>query len=459
MDMFQAEAAAWRGEVDTVTRCGHLAGAYQRGRLAINSGVNIYRNRPQVRALLERWRSDMLNATKARHITPDKHGNWTVTDQLALTLIFTESNDLITEGVTGSKTLIWMANHSVRVLPLPVLAAMNGHTAFVQELHLRHNVTPFVAHATFNRFEMTGKTFRFREKSWWLVDPDEYYADPAARYLAYSNSVVDYVAELEEARGPMVPLHKHLLAVAFQLAALRDAWAIAWALNRTLVLPRFWSWCEMDQVATVLETCRKDGGDQVLPFQTPADYLLSFWALPSSPFKYKEYSFLDNPRVPAHFRTHAQRVHVVASESAPQTFAAGRRMILRDQVDTHVLTWTGLLPGTFGGFLDAQATSYFNEHFSDFTRGMQWCCSAGDWNTDHQFDAARWVYIQPRLLMLLLVQRRAGMQVPWTQDGLANAWRTPTLRRPAICEMLQGINKEFARDYENHPCNFLKKGW
>ena len=42
-----------------------------------------------MRALLERWRSDMLNATKARHITPDKRGNWTITDQLALTLIFT----------------------------------------------------------------------------------------------------------------------------------------------------------------------------------------------------------------------------------------------------------------------------------------------------------------------------------------------------------------------------------
>ena len=48
-----------------------------------------------------------------------------------------ESNDLITEGVKGSKKLVWMANHTVRVLPLPVLAAMNGHTAFVQELHLR----------------------------------------------------------------------------------------------------------------------------------------------------------------------------------------------------------------------------------------------------------------------------------------------------------------------------------
>ena len=72
------------------------------------------------------------------------------------------------------------------------------------------------------------------------------------------------------------------------------------ALNRTLILPRFWAWCEMDQVATVLETCRKDGGDQVLPFQTPADYLLSFWALPSSPLSYREYSFLDNPRA-GHF--------------------------------------------------------------------------------------------------------------------------------------------------------------
>lgn len=48
-----------------------------------------------------------------------------------------ESHDLITEGVEGSRKLVWMYNRSVRVLPLPVLAAMNGHTAFVQELHLR----------------------------------------------------------------------------------------------------------------------------------------------------------------------------------------------------------------------------------------------------------------------------------------------------------------------------------
>ena len=60
------------------------------------------------------------------------------------------------------------------------------------------------------------------------MDPDEYYANPAVRYMVYANTAVEYVAELEAAGGPLAPLHKHLLAVAFQLAALRDAWAIAW---------------------------------------------------------------------------------------------------------------------------------------------------------------------------------------------------------------------------------------
>ena len=62
----------------------------------------------------------------------------------------------------------------------------------------------------------------------------------------------------------------------------------------------------------------------------------------------------------------------------------------------------------------------------------------------------------PQASMILAAPTR--MQVPWTQDGLANEWRTPTLRRPSTCEKLVGINKEFA-DYENHPCSFLKTDW
>ena len=39
------------------------------------------------------------------------------------------------------------------------------------------------------------------------------------------------------------------------------------------------------------------------------------------------------------------------------------QMILKDHIDAHVLTWIGFLPGTFGGFIDAKATSHFNKLF------------------------------------------------------------------------------------------------
>ena len=39
-------------------------------------------------------------------------------------------------------------------------------------------------------------------------------------------------------------------------------------------------------------------------------------------------------------------------------------MILRDHTETAVLKWDGIVPGTFGGFLDAIATSHFNKMFT-----------------------------------------------------------------------------------------------
>lgn len=63
----------------------------------------------------------------------------------------------------------------------------------------------------------------------------------------------------------------------------------------------------------MLDSCRKDGGDQVLPFQTPADYLLSMWDLPQSPLKTREYSFLANPRVRA-FRAILLLIEAVCRE-------------------------------------------------------------------------------------------------------------------------------------------------
>lgn len=47
---------------------------------------------------------------------------------------------------------------------------------------------------------------------------------------------------------------------AFQLAAYRDALAVASVLNRTLVLPPSWCWCDYDQTSNVLIECRYQGG-------------------------------------------------------------------------------------------------------------------------------------------------------------------------------------------------------
>ena len=58
------------------------------GRYLASAAMLIGCCRPQTRALLERWRNDMLNTSKAHLITEHGQDNWTVTDQLALTLIF-----------------------------------------------------------------------------------------------------------------------------------------------------------------------------------------------------------------------------------------------------------------------------------------------------------------------------------------------------------------------------------
>ena len=34
-------------------------------------------------------------------------------------------------------------------------------------------------------------------------------------------------------------------------------------------------------------------------------------------------------------------------------------------------------------------------------------------------------------------------------------WQVPKLRRPAVCDQLEGENVKFFSIYENHPCRFL----
>lgn len=65
-------------------------------------------------------------------------------------------------------------------------------------------------------------------------------------------------------------VHKHLLAAEYQLSAFRDAAAAARTLNRTLILPKLWAWCDSDQ-PTIMQHCSMEGAQQVAPWQAPTD--------------------------------------------------------------------------------------------------------------------------------------------------------------------------------------------
>jgi hypothetical protein len=69
--------------------------------------------------------------------------------------------------------------------------------------------------------------FVSREMGWWLVDAD-HYTSTDRNIMTYDNNVAAFIQGLEEAEGHMVLLKKHLLGAAYQVAALRDALAIAW---------------------------------------------------------------------------------------------------------------------------------------------------------------------------------------------------------------------------------------
>lgn len=50
-----------------------------------------------------------------------------------------------------------------------------------------------------------------------------------SKFMTYDNNVANFIRGMEQSQGPMVLLKKHLLGAAYQIAALRDALAIAWS--------------------------------------------------------------------------------------------------------------------------------------------------------------------------------------------------------------------------------------
>ncbi|PRW57844.1 glycosyltransferase family 77 [Chlorella sorokiniana] len=464
-------------------RCGHIPGNIW-GR-AYNTGIFVARNCPTSHALLAAWRDALLDPS--RTITTDNGVAYQVTDQLALNMLLEQGNEWELKAAPEDKRVILLWNSQVKVHPLPVALFPGGHVAFVQRSPWRHKQQPYVVHATFQRYptdySLYGKRGRFREFGMWLVDGQEYFAPPGVKWLTYQNTVLQYVEALSKQLYPetgMPLFYRQIVGMSYQLALFRDALAAARMLNRTLVLPTSWCWCDYDWTPHVLERCKIRGSDLRLPFECPADYVFYTPLMDLQPgLNYRVPGFLEDPRAPAEVRTSRAQLQVLggglplATLAAappgggdaialvvPAAAAAQARLVAQESSasvaaglvqlgstqeqlltaakpleQAAVIELSHMQPGLLSGFTRPDDSRSFDAMYRNITQDMYWCCG-GNGGTDR----AMFWYSLP--------QDFSGGQ--W------QPWQPPLLTLPSYCQSSELSEEERqVVAFANHPCQFL----
>ena len=186
---------------------------------------------------------------------------------------------------------------SFQFAPLSARHFCSGHTLWVQQESRPHDC--FVVHCTFTEAGLRGKVWRLREAGLWLLDPPKYFGSKHDRYMTYTPpeperippDVVDATAALnrtdQTGTGWLTPdaialsprLRAHLRLMRRNLHALRDAFAIAASLNRTLLLPHMHCVCDRDENPRILPSCTAHASGFTLPFKCPLDYVFSQGAI------------------------------------------------------------------------------------------------------------------------------------------------------------------------------------
>ena len=230
-------------------------------------------------------------------------------------------------------------DQTVTITTFPYLHFASGHTYFTQSLQDRLGFIPVSVHTTFqfgDTPEFTwGKRNRLREKRLWLVDDDSYYKregpgeDPnEASYRGFlqltgtlveldapvvrtesSSSIkiegdLSYSTRMHASTADIFSLsegnpNKHLLLDAFQRRLVINAVALGRALKRKVIMPKMTCWC--DRYWWLLEGCRFPGvpaEQHPMPFHCPFDHVYDLEKWIHSDVPMREYSFLNNSRVP-----------------------------------------------------------------------------------------------------------------------------------------------------------------
>ena len=232
---------------------------------------------------------------------------------------------------------------------------------------------PYSIHTTFQYGGAPGKRHRLREAGVW-VDPPKYY-EPQGGVLAMAP--LDVPAALIKPPGGM-DVHGHIKLINHQLEQIRNGLALATALGRKLVLPEVV--CGYDKAWYALSSGKDSKGVfggapgfAVPIYKCPLDHFLEPASLrPTN--NIREYSFLDNPRVPKSFMASTASVAVGTDGSHGDEL----RKLQREHAETRVLRITNkaLPPIAAGGWLEPAEQRKFQTKFQGASGS--WCCAPGE---------------------------------------------------------------------------------
>ena len=274
--------------------------------LVANSDIDWMRDQPALNLLLKESTGDFAlewNEGVVRMLSPQELEDEAY-PRTAARRIAHLSYPVLEDGHGSVANSTRKAQLHVGVLPIALFT--NGHVFFVQHDEIsRRGHVPLSMHATYqfgDRSYPYGKRQRLREAMLWHADDDTgYYNDGTEGFVSIHDSLHNLPIDSMDADKTVdsrVALQRHFDEDRYRRRLIMDAAAIAFALNRTLIMPRALCYC--DKTWHPIRSCwpYMSKRDTAFPFVCPLDHLYDIERLTETErlVPIKEHSFLDNPR-------------------------------------------------------------------------------------------------------------------------------------------------------------------
>lgn len=227
-------------------------------------------------------------------------------------------NDLVHKvlgpSVEGENGLVFAYDGNLKLGILAASIFCSGHTYFVQSMYQQLRLEPYAVHTTFQYAGTEGKRHRLREAMLFHDAPS--YFDSPGGFLSFKPNIPKALL-LDGAHT----LESHFSLVNYQLKQIKTALEIASLVNRTLVMPPIW--CRLDRMwfghPGIME-----GTLTRQPFLCPMDHVFEVNVMlrdkPVEEFgpkiDFREYSFLQNPRLPKQVKESFLEVQLCDQQSS-----------------------------------------------------------------------------------------------------------------------------------------------